>query len=632
MLHINDLTYRIEGKLILDSATAAIPEGHKVGLVGRNGAGKTTLLRLLKSEIMADDGGISTPRNARIGHVAQEAPGGSDSLVDWVLAADTERASLLAEADHATDPHRIADIQLRLTDIDAHSAPARAAQILSGLGFDDEAQRRPCSAFSGGWRMRVALGAILFLEPEILLLDEPTNYLDLEGTLWLESHLKSYPHTVVIVSHDRDLLNRAVQSILHLDKGKLTVYAGGYDDFEESRREKQRLELKLKKKQDDQRRHLQTFIDRFKAKASKASQAQSRVKALAKMQPIAAQVDDRVVPFLLPNPQKIIASPLIRLEGASAGYEADKPILKGLDLRIDNDDRIALLGQNGNGKSTFAKLVSGRLAPLTGKVLGAQKVETGYFAQHQLDDLNPLSTPYDYMLKLMPDATEAQKRGKLGAFGFSADKADTKCQKLSGGEKARLLLALTAFHAPHLLILDEPTNHLDVDSREALIHALMEFNGAVILISHDRHLVDATADRLWIVRDGTVKTYDGDMDSYRAELLSERGTRGKDRLRTPDDSTSPAASRSGQRRASAERRSELAPLKKAQQVAGKTVDKINADIAELDTLLAEPVLYATDPARAQKTAQERGRLAKQLAEAEDAWLAAIDAYERAEAS
>ncbi len=632
MLHINDLTYRIEGKLILDSATAAIPEGHKVGLVGRNGAGKTTLLRLLKSEIMADDGGISTPRNARIGHVAQEAPGGSDSLIDWVLAADTERASLLIEAEHAADPHRIADIQLRLTDIDAHSAPARAAQILSGLGFDDEAQRRPCSAFSGGWRMRVALGAILFLEPEILLLDEPTNYLDLEGTLWLESHLKSYPHTVVIVSHDRDLLNRAVQSILHLDKGKLTVYAGGYDDFEETRREKQRLELKLKKKQDDQRRHLQTFIDRFKAKASKASQAQSRVKALAKMQPIAAQVDDRVVPFLLPNPQKIIASPLIRLEGASAGYEADKPILRGLDLRIDNDDRIALLGQNGNGKSTFAKLVSGRLAPLTGKVLGAQKVETGYFAQHQLDDLNPLSTPYDYMLKLMPDATEAQKRGKLGAFGFSADKADTKCQKLSGGEKARLLLALTAFHAPHLLILDEPTNHLDVDSREALIHALMEFNGAVILISHDRHLVDATADRLWIVRDGTVKNYDGDMDSYRAELLSERGTRGKDRLRTFDDSTGQAASRSGQRRAAADRRTELAPLKKAQLAAEKSVDKINANIAELDSLLADPVLYATDPAKAQKTAQERGRLAKKLAEAEDAWLAAIDAYERAEAS
>ncbi|MEQ1672675.1 MAG: ABC-F family ATP-binding cassette domain-containing protein, partial [Hyphomicrobium sp.] len=395
MLHINDLTYRIEGRLILDGATAAIPDGHKVGLVGRNGAGKTTLLRLLKGEIAPDDGAISTPRGVRIGHVAQEAPGGDATLIEWVLAADTERASLLDEAEHATDPHRIAEIQIRLTDIDAHSAPARAAQILSGLGFDDDAQRRACREFSGGWRMRVALASILFLEPEVLMLDEPTNYLDLEGTLWLETHLRAYPHTVLMVSHDRDLLNRAVGSILHLDKGKLTLYTGGYDDFEETRREKQRLDLKLMKKQDDQRRHLQKFIDRFKAKASKASQAQSRVKALAKMQPIAAQVDDRVIPFLFPQPQKMIASPLLRLEGASAGYEANKPILRGLDLRIDQDDRIALLGQNGNGKSTFAKLIAGRLTPLTGKVFGAQKVDVGYFAQHQLDDLNPTETPYE---------------------------------------------------------------------------------------------------------------------------------------------------------------------------------------------------------------------------------------------
>ena len=627
MLHINDLTYRIQGKLILDSATAAIPAGHKVGLVGRNGAGKTTLLRLLKGEIAPDDGSISTPRNVRMGHVAQEAPGGEDSLIDWVLAADIERASLLAEAEHASDPHRIAEIQIRLSDIDAHAAPAKAAQILSGLGFDDAAQRRSCREFSGGWRMRVALAAVLFLEPEILLLDEPTNYLDLEGTLWLESHLKAYPHTVVLVSHDRDLLNRAVGAILHLDRGKLTIYTGGYDDFEETRREKQRLELKLKKKQDDQRRHLQAFIDRFKAKASKAAQAQSRVKALAKMQPIAAQVDDRVSPFFLPNPQKVIASPLIRLEGASAGYEASKPVLTGLDLRIDNDDRIALLGQNGNGKSTFAKLIAGRLAPLSGKIYGAQKVDVGFFAQHQLDDLNPLSTPYDYMLTLMPEATEAQRRGKLGAFGFGADKAATNCENLSGGEKARLLLALTAFHAPHLIILDEPTNHLDVDSREALIHALMEYNGAVILISHDRHLVEATADRLWIVKDGTVKTYDGDMESYRTELLSERGTRAKNAQR--DENGSIPSSRSDTRRAAAGRRSELAPLKKSQQAAEKLVDKLNAEIAALDAALADPTLYVKDPAKAQRLAQERGQLAKRLADAEDAWLAATDAYEQA---
>ena len=629
MLHINDLTYRIEGRTIIDAATAAIPPGHKVGLVGRNGAGKTTLLKLLKGELSPDDGSLSMPRNARIGHVAQEAPGGDLSLIDWVLSADTERASLLDEAETATDPHRIGEIQLRLTDIHAHSAPARAAQILSGLGFDDEAQRRACREFSGGWRMRVALGAILFLEPEILLLDEPTNYLDLEGTMWLESHLKTYPHSVLIVSHDRDLLNRAVESILHLDKGKLTLYAGGYDDFEEARREKQRLELKLKKKQDDQRRHIQAFIDRFKAKASKARQAQSRVKALAKMQPIAAQVDERVVPFLLPNPAKTIASPLLRLEGASAGYEPGKPILSRLDLRIDNDDRIALLGQNGNGKSTFAKLIAGRLKPLSGHVFGAQKVEAGYFAQHQLDDLNPLSTPYDYMQKLLPEATEAQRRGKLGAFGFGADKADSKCQNLSGGEKARLLLALTAFHAPNLLILDEPTNHLDVDSREALIHALMDYEGAVILISHDRHLVEATADRLWIVKDGTVRSYDGDMESYRAELLAERGqrkTRAGDKFVDGDQNSS----RADVRRAAADKRAQLAPLRKAVSDAEKAVENLSRQIAARDAILADPAIYASDPNKAQKAAFERGQLAKQLADAEEIWLSASESFEQAQ--
>ena len=613
--------------MILDAATAAIPSGHKVGLVGRNGAGKTTLLRLLMGEVTPDDGSISTPRSARIGHVAQEAPGGDHTLIEWVLEADTERAALLSEAETATDPHRIADIQLRLIDIDAHSAPARAAQILSGLGFDEAAQRRACREFSGGWRMRVALAAILFLEPEILLLDEPTNYLDLEGTLWLENHLKNYPHTVVIVSHDRDLLNRAVDSILHLERGKLTIYTGGYDDFEEARREKQRLELKLKKKQDDQRRHIQAFIDRFKAKATKASQAQSRIKTLAKMRPIAAQVDERVIPFNLPQPVKPIASPLLRIEGATAGYEPERPILQGLDLRIDNDDRIALLGQNGNGKSTFAKLIAGRLAPLRGNVFGAQKVEVGYFAQHQLDDLNPQSTPYDYIVKLMPDATEAQRRTRLGTYGFGADKADTKCQKLSGGEKARLLLALTAFHGPNILILDEPTNHLDVDSREALIHALTEYDGAVILISHDRHLVEATADRLWLVKDGTVTNYEGDMESYREELLADRG--GKTRPAKSDDADNDGPTRADQRRAAADRRVELAPLKKAMQVAEKRVEKIAGEVAKLDMILADAEIYARDPARAQAAVLERGRLAKSMSDAEEAWLLATQTYEDA---
>ncbi len=629
MLHINDLTFHIEGKRIFDAATAGIPTGHKVGLVGRNGAGKSTLLRLITGELAPDDGSITTTRGSRIGYVAQEAPGGDVTLIDWVLAADTERASLLAEAETASDPHRIGDIQVRLSDIGAHAAPARAATILAGLGFDHDAQQRPCGAFSGGWRMRVALAAVLFLEPEILLLDEPTNYLDLEGTLWLESYLKSYPHTVLIVSHDRDLLNAVPGAILHLDRGKLTLYAGGYDAFEETRREKQRLELKLKKKQDEERRRIQAFIDRFKAKATKAKQAQSRVKALSRMQPIAAQVEDRVTPFVLPNPEKMLASPLLRLENASAGYAPGTPILSGLNLRLDQDDRIALLGQNGNGKSTFAKLIAGRLPPLSGQVFGANRVTVGYFAQHQLDDLNPLATPYDYIVKLMPEATEAQKRTRLGTFGFGADKADTKCANLSGGEKARLLIALTAFHAPHLLILDEPTNHLDIDSREALIHALSDYEGAVILISHDRHLVEATADRLWIVRGGTVTSYDGDMESYREELLADRG--GSVRLRSSDDGDAGDArpDRAAARRASAQRRQQLAPLKKRVTDAEKLVDKLTTELARLDALLADPTLYE-DPPRTQKVTLERGLVAKKLGEAEEAWLTASSDYEAAE--
>jgi ATP-binding cassette, subfamily F, member 3 len=625
MLHVNDLSFRIEGKPILEAATVAIPTGHKVGLVGRNGAGKTTLLKLITGELSPDDGAITISKGARIGHVAQEAPGGDDSLIDWVLAADTERARLLAEAETASDPHRISDIHLRLTDMDAHAAPSRAATILSGLGFDDHAQQRPCREFSGGWRMRVALAAILFLEPEILLLDEPTNYLDLEGTLWLEGYLKSYPYTVLMVSHDRDLLNRAVDFILHLDRGKLALYTGGYDTFEETRREKQRLELKLQRRQEDERRRIQVFIDRFKAKASKAAQAQSRIKALARMQPIATQVEERVFPFILPSPAKQLASPLLRLEDCVAGYSADTPILRNLNLRIDQDDRIALLGQNGNGKSTFAKLIAGRLAPLAGTVYGAKRVDVGYFAQHQLDDLNPLKTPYGYMLDIMPEATEAQRRTKLGTHGFSSDKAETKCGNLSGGEKARLLLMLTAFHAPHLLILDEPTNHLDVDARESLIHALAEYEGAVILISHDRHLIDATADRLWLVKDATVRAYDGDMESYRALMLAERGDR--TRARGSANGAAPKADRAEERRQAAARRAELAPLKKVMQAAEKTVEKLTAEISRLDAALADPKLY-DDPAKAQKLALERGQLAKRLAEAEDAWLLATEDFEQ----
>ena len=630
MLHINDLTYRIEGRLLFDKATAGIPSGHKVGLVGRNGSGKTTLLRLIAGELAPDDGSLSVPRATRIGAVAQEAPGGQACLIDFVLAADRERAQLLAEAETARDPARIAEIHERLNDIAAHAAPARAHRILAGLGFDEAAQRRACGEFSGGWRMRVALAAMLFTEPELLLLDEPTNYLDLEGTLWLEEYLAHYPSTVIIVSHDRELLNGSVTSILHVEQRKLTLYSGGYDTFEETRRERQRLDLKLKKKQDDERRRIEAFVIRFKAKASKATQAQSRVKALARMQPIAELIEERVVPFAFPNPAKAMASPLIRLEGAAAGYHPDQPVLRGLDLSLDADDRIGLLGANGNGKSTFAKLLAGRLAPIAGRRYGSDKIVVGYFAQHQLDDLPPQKTPYEHMRALMGEATEAQKRARLGAWGFGVEKADTRAEHLSGGEKARLLLALATFHRPHLLILDEPTNHLDVDAREALVRALNEYEGAVILISHDRHLMDASTDRLWLVRDGTVKSYEGDMARYRAECLAERRALDGGRANAPAPRRAKPSPQQARRQA-AEQRAALAPLKQSVVKAEAEVEAVSRAIAQIERALADPDIYRGDAARAQVLARERGKLIEARAAAELAWLAASEAYEAAAA-
>jgi ATP-binding cassette, subfamily F, member 3 len=629
MLHINDLSYRIQGRPLFERATAAIPDGHKVGLVGRNGTGKTTLLRLIAGEIHADDGAINFPKNATIAHVLQEAPGGPESLLETVLAAHSELAALSAEAETAEDGHRIAEIHARLADIDAHSAPARAARILSGLGFDEEAQGRPCAEFSGGWRMRVALAGALFAAPDILLLDEPTNYLDLEGTLWLEDFIQTYPHTVLMVSHDRDLLNKAVDSILHLTEKRLAFYTGGYDRFEETRREQQRLQLKLKKSQDDQRRKMEAFVERFRAKATKARQAQSRLKALSKMQPIAAEVDSEVRPFRFPSPERPLGNPLIRIEGASVGYEASKPILRGLNLRLDCDDRVGLLGANGNGKSTLAKLLCGKLGPLEGHRRASAKLEFGYFAQHQLDELRPKLSAYDHIAELMPDATEAQKRAKVAGIGFGADKADTASEKLSGGEKARLLFALATFHAPHLLIFDEPTNHLDVDSREALIHALNDFEGAVILISHDRHLLEATVDRLWVVRGGTVTPYDGDLESYRQEALAALKQASGAKGGNAGADTGVKQNREEERRQSAQRRAELAPLRKQMTEHEKRIEGLQKKIAAIDLALGDPSFYEKQAAKAQAATLERGQLAKELKVAEEAWFEASMAYEEA---
>ena len=622
MLHINELTYRIDGRLILDAASAVIPSRHKVGLVGRNGVGKSTLLRLILGDAVPDSGSVGVPRHARIGTVAQEAPAGERSLIDTVLAADLERTALIEEAAHATDPGRIADIQTRLVDIDAHSAPARAAQILAGLGFGSDQIDQPCSALSGGWRMRVALAAALFAAPDVLLLDEPSNYLDLEGVIWLKSYIRTYPATVVIVSHDRDLLNAVAGSILHLERGKLALYQGNYDSFERQRREQQALTGKLRSKQEETRRHMEAFIERFRYKATKARQAQSRLKALARLEPIAAVVEDRVHPFRFPDPAKPLNPPLIRFETVAAGYDDDPPVLARLNLRIDDDDRIALLGANGNGKSTFAKLITGKLAPVAGRIHRHSRLGVGYFAQHQLDELAPTATPYENMRRLMPNATEAQRRARLGFYGFGADLADTPAQNLSGGEKARLLFALAAFHGPHLLVLDEPTTHLDVDAREALVHALNEFAGAVVLISHDRHLIETCADRLWIAGERTIKPYDGDLDSYAELVLQrariERQARGA-QLRT--------ATR-------AERRERANPGQIRRRIADAetTMGALREKIAVLDRALEDSSIYREEPRKAADFAELRQRLAVDLERQEEVWLelqSAIDGLEAA---
>src|SRR3954471_11163988 len=523
MLSMADISVRIAGRLLIDHGTARIVPGARVGLIGRNGAGKSTLFQAIRGDLPLETGSISIPPRWRLGSLAQEAPNGPESLIEVVLRADLERDALLKEAEIAHDPHRIADIQTRLVDIDAHSAPARAAAILSGLGFSTADQARACSEFSGGWRMRVALAATLFAAPDLLLLDEPTNYLDLEGTLWLEDHLANYPRTVIVISHDRDLLDSSVDQILHLDRGKLTLYRGSYSAYEEQRATREMLDAKHAKRQEAERKRLQAFVDRFKAKASKARQAQSRVKMLERMKPVAALVRQDVREISFPAPEKMLSPPIIAVDNVSVGYDPGHPVLNRITLRIDNDDRIALLGANGNGKSTLVKLLANRLAPFSGRITRADRISIAYFAQHQLDELNEDGSPCDHVRRLMPDAPESKVRGRVGAIGFSGNAGDTLVKRLSGGEKARLLLGLATFFGPNIIILDEPTNHLDIDSRAALAEAINDFSGAVIMVSHDRYLIESCADRLWVVADRTVTPWDGDLDEYRRMVLSARG-------------------------------------------------------------------------------------------------------------
>jgi ATP-binding cassette, subfamily F, member 3 len=629
MLAIDDVSLRVAGRLLIEHATVQIPDGARVGLIGRNGTGKSSLFRAIAGDIAVEHGSFSRPSRATIGRLPQEAPNGPQPLVDVVLAADRERTALLQEAERATDPHRIAEIQSRLADIGAHAAPARAAGILAGLGFSHADLERPCAEFSGGWRMRVALAAVLFAEPDLLMLDEPTNYLDLEGTLWLEDHVARYPRTVILISHDRDLLDNAVDSILHLERTKLTFYRGNYTSFERQRNERIALDQSLARRQDAQRKQLTAFVERFRAKASKARQAQSRLKLLAKLQPIDVRIDDGARTISIPSPDKPLSPPIIALDDMAVGYEPGRPVLRRLTLRVDADDRIGLLGANGNGKSTLTKLLTGRLEAFSGRMTRADKLKTAYFAQHQLDELNPQASAYDHVRKLMPDAPEARVRARAGAIGFSGAMADTKVANLSGGEKARLLLGLATFDGPHLVVLDEPTNHLDIDSRAALIEAINDYSGAVILVSHDRFLLEACADRLWLVAGGEVHTFDGDLDDYRRFVLSGSGP---DAAADRSTAAEPRISRAGQRRAAAEKRSELAPLKRRIDDFDKTIAKLTKKIADIDTALADPALYDRDPGRVAQLGKERADATSALAQAEDHWLALSAQYDDAMAA
>ena len=613
MLRIDDISYSIAGRPLFEQASATIPDGHKVGLVGPNGAGKTTLFKLIRGELGLDGGTIDLPPRARIGGVAQEAPGTALSVLDTVLAADEERAALLAESAHATDAHRIADIQTRLADIDAWSAEARAATILRGLGFSTEDQARPTSDYSGGWRMRVALAGVLFSQPDLLLLDEPTNYLDLEGALWLESYLQRYPHTVIVISHDRDLLNRAVGHILHLENRKLVLYSGGYDTFARTRAEKRALQTAEAKKQEARRAHLQSFVDRFRAKATKAVQAQARIKMLARMEPITAPEEAKFHRFTFPQPDQL-SPPIVSLDGVSVGY-GDRVVLHRLNLRIDQDDRIALLGRNGQGKSTLSKLLADRLEPMEGRIARSGKLRIGYFAQHQVDELELDKTPLAHVRRLRPDEAPPRLRARLAGFGLMEAQAETKVRQLSGGQKARLSLLLATIDAPHLLILDEPTNHLDIESREALTEALNDYTGAVVLVSHDMHLLNLVADRLWLVDQGGVSPWQGDLDDYRRMLLA-----GEEKP-APPKPEKPVVKRPS--------RDQILELRAEARRAEERVEKLSAMLEKLDAIMADPATY-DDAQKAEAFGRKHAEASEAMLRAESLWMEALERLEAAE--
>ena len=624
MLNLSDITVRLGGRTILDGASAMLPPRGRIGLVGRNGAGKSTLIRVIAGQLEPDSGAVEMPRGARLGYIAQEAPAGEGTPFETVLAADAERAALMAESEVAADPDRLADIHERLLAIDAHAAPARAARILAGLGFDEEAQQRPLDSFSGGWRMRVALAALLFSQPDVLLLDEPSNHLDLEAVLWLEDFLRGYPATILLVSHERDFLNGVANYILHLGQGRLALYSGGYDQFERQRAERQAQLATARARQDAQRRKLEDYIARNAVRTATARQAQSRMKALARMQPIAEMIDDPSLAFEFPNPDEL-RPPLITLDMASVGY-GETPVLQRLKLRIDPEERLALLGRNGNGKTTLARLLAAQLQPMDGSMTASAKMRVGYFTQYQVEELDRGDTPLQHMARLMPGATPAAGRGQLGRFGFSGDKATTEVGKLSGGERARLALALITRDAPHLLILDEPTNHLDVDAREALVQALNAYTGTVLIVSHDRHMIETSADRLVLVDKGTARDFDGTIDDYVALVLSGEPDAARSDARRDEGASLSAKDK---RKAAAEARERGQGLRKRARAAEAEIARLTGERDAVDAAMADPGGAPAALAKLSMTElmKRRAGIEAGIEAAEIEWMEASEALE-----
>ncbi|MDB5536435.1 MAG: family ATP-binding cassette protein [Devosia sp.] len=617
MLTINNRIYRIQGRELFDGASVTLPTGSKTGFVGKNGTGKTTLFHLIQNHLAPDAGSIELVKKARIGAVAQEAPAGNESVLEVVMAADKERTALMAEAETATDPERIGEIYMRLADIDAHTAEARASTILKGLGFEHDRQNGPTHELSGGWRMRVALAGVLFSQPDLLLLDEPTNYLDLEGTLWLEKYLATYPYTVFMISHDRDLLNKSVSSIIHLEHKQLTFYKGNYDTFESTRRMQMELNNKSREKSLDQVAHMQKFVDRFRASATKAKQAQARIKMIEKLKPPAAMFDEYSAPFTFQQPKAEAATPMISLDGVSAGY-GDKTILRNINMRIDPEDRIALIGVNGNGKSTFAKLLAGDIKPLSGTFNKGKKLEIAHFAQHQMDKLKPEWTPFEHIIELMPTDPESKRRSRLSQMGLTKSRMDTPAKNLSGGERARLLMGLITFGGPGMMILDEPTNHLDIDSRDALVHALNDYEGAVLIISHDRHLVEATCDTLWIAEGGTIKVLDEDLDSYQRSIVG-----GKEPKGSKED-------RKAAKQEAAAKREAIAPIKASIKDAETKIARLKVEIGKIQNQLDDPKIYNGPADRLIALGKDKARFGADLDTTEEQWLALSAELESAE--